>query len=146
RIHRDRLLALLDGLVETVEEAVRPSEERMRLGSRVMVQRALVELHGIGEVAAHLFVVGLLEQLDRLALSTLGVHARYSGAANGKDQACGQSPWCSGCASSSVAAGLLSRWSMRRVRARPGWRCCSPPSRWRRDRTSRCNCSAAPRR
>src|SRR5262249_62191151 len=61
RIDGNRLLALGDGVVVAVQEAVGPSQEGMRLGGRMIGERALVEAHGFVEVAAHLFLIGLLE-------------------------------------------------------------------------------------
>src|SRR5205085_2050367 len=75
-IDRDRLLALRDRVVETALEAVRPAEERVRLGGRVERDRTTVAVDRALELPFHLQAVGFLHQLHRLSQAFLGSHRR----------------------------------------------------------------------
>src|SRR6058998_808618 len=63
RIHGDRLLTLGNGLVQLALEMIRPAQEGMGFGGGVQLDGAFIELDCELEVALHLQLVGVLEQL-----------------------------------------------------------------------------------
>src|SRR5436190_18737684 len=65
RIELDRLPAFRDGGCVVSEEAVRPSEERVRLGGRYDLDRLLVALDRFVQMTGHLKPVGTLQEFLR---------------------------------------------------------------------------------
>src|SRR5437870_785834 len=65
-IYLDGSQAFLNGLVPATLEAVGPTEKCVAFGSREDVNRTLVELDGLLQIALHLVLIGLLKERHRL--------------------------------------------------------------------------------
>ena len=76
-ILRDGLVAFLNRIIETSHEAVGPPEEGIGLGSRMSLDRLLVERHSLFQFAFHLAFISLLEELPRLAFVFFVAFALY---------------------------------------------------------------------
>src|SRR5262245_1107302 len=74
---RDGLVTFFDRIVETPHKAVGPPEEGIGLGSRMSLDRFLVERHGFFQFALHLAFIGLLEELPRLSFIFFVAFALY---------------------------------------------------------------------
>jgi len=76
RIQRDRQAALIDRIVEPVEIAVRPAQERVRLGGGAGGDGILVERDGVLVALRHLLLQRLMEQALGPLFRVGGVHRR----------------------------------------------------------------------
>src|SRR2546428_5733543 len=77
-VHCDGAVTVLDRLVQHPHEAVSPSAERIGFGCRIQLDGFRVEFDRLLELALHLALVGLLEEVPCGLLIVLGFQKPYS--------------------------------------------------------------------